>query len=62
LGEEDDRLATFLKGFGVGEIPHKNRTEKGVLTLTDAQTKRIRSLYADDIRLIERVRAAKNVG
>jgi hypothetical protein len=56
LGKDQDKMAVFLRNFGIVEIPIKNQTKKGSLVLTEAQTRRIRALYDRDVRLLEFVR------
>jgi len=52
LGHDDDRLAAFLAGYGVGRIPVLNTTAKGDLTLTPSQRARVLTIYADDVALV----------
>ena len=52
-GVDDDRLRTFLRGHGVGELPWLNRGTRPDLQLTPEQKRRIERIYASDFALIE---------
>jgi hypothetical protein len=59
LGADDAALAAYLKPFGVGPIPHVNRSKRQSLELTDTQRRRVEKIYAGDFALIESLRAKR---
>ena len=53
LGHDDDALAAFVAERGIFPLPRRNWTAQEFLDVSKEQRERIRSLYQDDVKLIE---------
>jgi len=58
-GEDEGELIAYLANHGVSQLPWLNRANRHPLPLTSRQRSRIARLYADDLALIESVRASR---
>jgi hypothetical protein len=55
-GDDSDRLHSFLRGYGVRELPWVNATVRQPLFLSARQKSRIERLFATDFALVETLR------
>jgi hypothetical protein len=59
LGEDKERLADFLRLYGVKALPRLNPSERIPLRFSSRQTRRIENLYTQDFELVETLRMAR---
>lgn len=55
-GQDDARLADYLKAQGVSELPRLNMSERMPLAFSAHQKRRIEKIYARDFALVEALR------
>lgn len=58
-GQDDARLAEYLKAQGVAELPWLNMSERMPFLLTARQKRRIEKIYARDFALVEALRSRR---